>query len=757
MMQTTTRTPETINKDRQILIQRLKEANLTTRRFLKVDDTKRAFEKEWQNNLYTPEELSKYPSWGICGGGGLVLIDADNKEMAELLRKTLPPTFEVRSSRRKLPHFYYKVVGGEVQNKTLYLPETNDASGEIRVNNQYLVSAGTKTFHGVYKIIANRPIATLTYERFMESVKLYLGKDSSQKLTEEQITKGVSEGERHTVGIKYANYLIGVQGLDYQTALVEMLRWNRTCSPPNNETEIKQMVLDAANYQKTTTQTNNENGKKKSKDKEEIKVKHSPGFAENGTVFEQIADGKYTCGKDLEETFVFQHGDDTFQPLERCPWHLATIPIDYADAHSLWNDVYGFIYDHLFLPKKELYSVLTSWTLSTWIQELWPVVPYVFFYGPVASGKTRGLEVLHHLCYRGILASNITPAALFRICDLWHPTILLDETEIYNQQTKVEVVGLLNSGYRRGQYAFRARVKESGTELESFDVFGFKALAGTQGLRKALESRCLMIKMLKAKRKINLFIDEKRAIEIRNKLLGWRLYTLAECEQGEQREHFLEGIPSLDFADGRLIELFTPLLAVSNHGREELVKYAQNLYEMRSSEEKAGEEAEILEILSKNNLTDEKNIVLTKDLTDVFNSSRDDKEKWKTKSIGYLVRRLGFEKTHTRNGNGWLIDKDRLSYLLQVYGIEEATQTTPLESVHSIHSVHASELQDDKKPVTNSKESLNINQYFPEGQYPICFICHKPVGNPNDLTNIDGLPCHTTCMRQILAQRKEAS
>jgi hypothetical protein len=496
---------------------------------------------------------------------------------------------------------------------------------------------------------------------------------------------------------------------------------------------------------------------KKANDKEEkIKIKFSPGFFKEGFVFEQIEGLKYANGEttDLTEQYESSWSDYVYLPIPRCPWLLATNPIEYADAHSLWNDVYNFIYDHLFLPKKELYSVLTSWVLATWIQEIWRVYPYLFFYGPIASGKTRGLEVLHQLCYRGILASNISPAALFRACDLWHPVILLDETEIYNQQTKVEVIGLLNSGYRKGQYAFRARVKESGTELESFDVSGFKALAGTQGLRKALESRCLMIKMLKAKRDVNRFIDEKRATEIRNKLLGWRLYTLATCEQGEQRELFLEGIPTLDFADGRLIELFTPLLAVSNQGREELVKYAQNIYEMRSSEEKASEEAEILEILSKNNLTDEKNVALTKDIAESFNSSRKEKDHWKTKSIGYLVRRLGFEKVHTRNGNGWLIDQERLTYLEQVYGIDETPNTLPIESIHSIHGVHASETSEidlTEKVVSE----VEIKEVLDSGK-PVCYACKRIVYDYNQLEKWQNRYYDKTCLRKIKAQRKKS-
>jgi len=242
-----------MNPEKESLLQRLQEANLSTRRFLKVDDTKRAFEKEWQNRLYTPDELQDHHGWGICGGDGLVLIDADNIEIAENLRRVLPPTFESLSSRRKLPHFYFKVTDGEVQNKTLYLPETNEAAGEIRVNNQYLVSVGTKTFHGLYKIIANRPIATLSYGQFMDAVKPYLGKDSSQRLTEEQIKNGVNEGERHNVGIKTANLLVGNLDCDYNSALTAMQTWNNKNNPPLPKDEIVKMVLDAVNYQKTGT------------------------------------------------------------------------------------------------------------------------------------------------------------------------------------------------------------------------------------------------------------------------------------------------------------------------------------------------------------------------------------------------------------------------------------------------------------------------------------------------------------------------
>ena len=425
--------------------------------------------------------------------------------------------------------------------------------------------------------------------------------------------------------------------------------------------------------------------RRKSKEpKDKTPIKFSPGFFKDGVVFEQIEGMEYAQGGDVDTREQYVLDEVTYQPLPRCPWPLASKLIEYGSSKKLWDKVRQFIYDHLFLPSLELYDVLTAWVLATWVREIWPVVPYIFFYGPIASGKTRGLEVLHRLCYRGILAGNISAAALFRSCEQWHPTLFLDETEIYNRETKSEVVGLLNSGYRRGQYAIRVKQTQHGSELEVFDVFGFKALAGTRGLAQALESRSIMIRMLKARRPVRRLIDEAKATELRNKLLGWRLNTLASAELSELFELFCEGIPPLDFADGRLIELFTCLFAVSNEGHENILKHAKKTFEIRQFEEKASVEAEIIEILSKKELADEKNIVLTKDLTEIFNSTRLEGEKWKSSSVGWRLRGLGFIKIHTGQGNGWLIDEDRLRYLQQIYGIENPSPEK-LQNVQKVH------------------------------------------------------------------------
>lgn len=244
--------------DFQILVNRLKEAKINTRRFLKVHANKAAFETEWQYNLYTPEELADYPRRGIAGGDGLVPLEADKHEMVEVLRTVLPPTLEVITPRRQLPHFFFKVLDGEVPNKILHLPNDPEGAGEIRAKNQYFVAAGTtikfndlqtgKPKTGTYKIIDDRPIATLTYADFMKAVTPYLGKDSSQKITGEIMENGAEKGTRHAYGIRYATRLIRYEHLDHIAALDILKRWNQKCKPPMPEKDLERMIKNAIVY-----------------------------------------------------------------------------------------------------------------------------------------------------------------------------------------------------------------------------------------------------------------------------------------------------------------------------------------------------------------------------------------------------------------------------------------------------------------------------------------------------------------------------
>ena len=412
------------------------------------------------------------------------------------------------------------------------------------------------------------------------------------------------------------------------------------------------------------------------------KIKHragSNGFG--GDASEQIADNKFAFYSELQRKltgapFLYQEsifdGEYMIFPMPRPPWKLATIPIEYTNPEQLYDIIRAYIVDHLYLPNEELYDVLTAWAFATWIPEAWVSVPYLFFFGVLSSGKTRGLEVLERICYRSILSANFSTAGLFRASELWHPTIFLDETEVYNQETRQDIISLLNCGYRKGQYVHRLRRTETGHELETFDVFGFKALAGTKSMRDTLESRSIIITMLPSPKPVRRQIDEVAALDIRNRLLGFRLEKLAKMDVSVNLVNAVNpisciGVSPLDFGDGRLEELFDCLLRVAPKGHENIRAYALKTFEKKVRDRKSSMEAEVVGILVEEGFDEVEGFILTKTVKDKLIAEKGWDKKTRTQTVGSIFGRLGYEKEHRREGNGWKIEVDKVKYHMEYY------------------------------------------------------------------------------------------
>lgn len=297
---------ETMNEQQAILVQRLREADLSLNRFLKVgkpncpiDDDKKAFESEWQKKLYSPEDLVSYPRWGINGSDFLVLIDTDDQRLYDALNKVLPETFEVTSPRRGLPHKYYVVCGPQVENFDLYLKGVLDKDGkqlslgEVRANNHYLVAPGTeirfvdkqtsKAKTGMYTITKDIPITRLEYADFATLITPFLGSKPTQNLTIDQIENGIPEGERHTVLYQEA-CKFACAGVTEPFILDALRTTANRCKPPfTDEEELNRMVKNALKFKA-------EQDEKKRKLAEGIRLIEIIGSAKNKTAEEKLGE-----------------------------------------------------------------------------------------------------------------------------------------------------------------------------------------------------------------------------------------------------------------------------------------------------------------------------------------------------------------------------------------------------------------------------------------------------------------------------------
>ena len=100
-------------------------------------------------------------------------------------------------------------------------------------------------------------------------------------------------------------------------------------------------------------------------------------------------------------------------------------------------------------------------------------------------------------CQRAVRTDNMTTAVMFWLVSGHRPTILADECDKWAFLNE-ELVGLFNSGHRKGENVMRCEGDSS--ELRSFNVYAPVALATIGALPSQLHSRSIVIRLERATR-----------------------------------------------------------------------------------------------------------------------------------------------------------------------------------------------------------------------------------------------------------------
>lgn len=388
------------------------------------------------------------------------------------------------------------------------------------------------------------------------------------------------------------------------------------------------------------------------------KPKHSVGALKEGSIYEQVADHRFAIYQNGKVSYT-----DTIEnqvPYKRVPWLLSTEATDYENTETLWKEVKNCIQAHWDYPNSVAYDILASWTLATYTLEKWKAVPYLFAYGAHETGKTRMLEILASLSFRGWLALYMTPANLYRPIETWKPTVFMDEAETYAEQN--EIRALLNGSYRRGQLVPRQVETKEGYKTEFYDCFSMKALAGTKELAQTLQSRCIIFRMSRATRKVNLFIDEEQTQALRNKLLMFRFKELGEKKRKVSILGESIGVAPLTklgerLGSARLTELFYPIIAMTPNDKiqNNILKYAMEIDKQRWEELTASPEATALTAILQSYEDMKKGKILIGNIADKINENLPTNEWWTNRYTSSICQRLGFRKCmlHGRTAIRW--------------------------------------------------------------------------------------------------------
>ncbi len=188
------------------------------------------------------------------------------------------------------------------------------------------------------------------------------------------------------------------------------------------------------------------------------------------------------------------------------------------------GDVKSLVEKYMSLPKGAS-AVVALWIAGTYVYDNFLIFPKLSIISPEKRcGKTTLLEIIDALSCKSLLASNITPAAIFRMIDMCSPTLIIDEADTFISGRNDEMIGIINSGHRKAA-AYVIRVTGKSHTPKKFSTWSPMALAAIKRLPSTVEDRSVIIhlrrKMMSDKVQrmpISLKDDCK---ELREKLTKW--------------------------------------------------------------------------------------------------------------------------------------------------------------------------------------------------------------------------------------------
>lgn len=215
-------------------------------------------------------------------------------------------------------------------------------------------------------------------------------------------------------------------------------------------------------------------------------------------------------------------------------------------------------------------DALALWTLYSHAFDTFRISPILVISSPEKRcGKTTLMSIIQQLVANPISTSHITPAAIFRIIEQKHPTLIIDEGDAFIKNNE-DMRGILNSGHTRNM-ACVYRTTGDQYEAKAFSTWAPKVIALIGKLQSTLMDRAIVVRM---RRKLSDESVERYRLDKAEEIFSG-LKEKCEIWSAENADLLLEIDPLVpDWLNDRAADNWRPLLAIAELAGENWLKRA---------------------------------------------------------------------------------------------------------------------------------------------------------------------------------------
>ena len=187
----------------------------------------------------------------------------------------------------------------------------------------------------------------------------------------------------------------------------------------------------------------------------------------------------------LEEQVRARRQEVRFEEI--VPW------ADPVDGTELADAILAELDRHVFVSKSSA-AAIVCWVFFTHLIDQFRISPILNISSPIKRcGKTTLLDFLDRTVARPMVASNVTPAATFRMLEMHQPTFLIDEADTFLKVNE-EMRGILNSGHTKIA-AYVMRCAGDDNIPRRFSTWAVRRLRQFQELPDTIQDRSIVIPM----------------------------------------------------------------------------------------------------------------------------------------------------------------------------------------------------------------------------------------------------------------------
>ena len=168
-----------------------------------------------------------------------------------------------------------------------------------------------------------------------------------------------------------------------------------------------------------------------------------------------------------------------------------------VNARELYSKIREQFEYFIDVKDPRIFSVSAVYDIGTYCFEIFSAYAYLFYNSEKESGKTKKMKLHELMCFGAVNATSPTESALFRVCALRKPTLVIDDYEQIEEDRQKMIGQILKVGYKRGGQTIRSEKILDRFEPTIYPVYSPKIIGNTTDLDSITLTRCIVIRLLK--------------------------------------------------------------------------------------------------------------------------------------------------------------------------------------------------------------------------------------------------------------------